>query len=100
MNPAETIQQYHAALKNLIWQGEVMRSAVAFRERNDIEPDGPLSDTLMAIYHSHLRRVAGTGSPAECDEIVNKLKGEANTKHTAAVSKPGGAGSPVSLPTK
>ena len=104
MTPADIIDRYHRAVRNLIWQGDISRETVAFREGHDIDPDSPVGRAMTELYHAHLRRVAGTGSPQSCDDICNQLKkGDANGQKPAATEltwKKGGAGLPVSSQTE
>ena len=70
MNNAEIIDRYHRAVRNLIWQGDISRETVAFREGHDIDTDSPVGQAMTELYHAHLRRISGKGSPAECDQIA------------------------------
>jgi hypothetical protein len=67
------IQRYHGVLSTALGAGDVSRIDFRFRENHRLKPGDPILPALKAIMAAHQSRVAGTGSPKECDDVAKKV---------------------------
>lgn len=72
MTDATLLRRYHAALGEARTPNQLTNYHIDFMERNKVPvlPTPPAG--IKAIRRAHRERVAGRGSPADCDAALNQ----------------------------
>lgn len=69
MTSPALLRRYHEALSRALFTHDLVNTNAHFR----LDLHMQNTDETRRLYGAHVARVAGRGSPAECDDLLNQL---------------------------